>query len=83
MIFVCHAAISMSYMGETEHPEKVLGDLGKAFRRLCFPFMIVHPEGKSVCEDSDGKITYILCTKLGSISLKRCFTMLQFCVYVY
>lgn len=60
MIFVCHAAISMSYMGETEHPEKVLGDLGKAFRRLCFPFMIVHPEGKSVCEDSDGKIMFVL-----------------------
>lgn len=47
-------------MGKMCHPEKVLRIFCKAFRKLCFAFMIVGQVGKSVCEDGDGKITFIL-----------------------
>lgn len=42
------------------HPGKALRVFCKAFRKLCFPFMIAGQVGKSVCEDVDGKITVVL-----------------------
>lgn len=41
------------------HPEKVLRIFCKAFRKLCFPFMIVGQVVKSTCEDGDRKIVFV------------------------
>lgn len=48
------------FRGEMCLPEKVLRIFCKAFRKLCFPFMIVGRVVKSACEDGDRKITFVL-----------------------